>query len=100
MVQRGSPGPVHARCPSTRQKDTFSASERPQAPEPAQNVTANRALLTASSNGTRYAVKPCTQFIQETSSWLSLATRSKASVEILIRYLQSSPAVGSSRITS
>src|SRR5882672_8098552 len=31
----------------------------------------------------RYAVKPCTQFIQETSSWLSLATRSKASVELL-----------------
>src|SRR3954466_10147229 len=37
---------------------------------------------------------------QETFSWLSLATRSKASVELLIRYWQSSPSVGSNRMTS
>lgn len=37
---------------------------------------------------------------QDIASWLSLATRSKASVELLIRYWQSSPSVGSRRITS
>src|SRR5260221_4244596 len=40
------------------------------------------------------------QAAQEIASWLSLATRSKASVELLIRYWQSSPSVGSRRITS
>src|SRR5436305_1553572 len=39
-------------------------------------------------------------YLQETASWLSLATRSKASVELLIRYWQSSPSVGSRRMIS
>jgi len=45
------------------------------------------------------AVGP-TRVAQEMASWLSLATRSKASLELLIRYWQSSPSVGSWRITS
>src|SRR5271156_4127549 len=64
-----------------------------------QNVSANAGLLTAWK---RFLI-PCHQhnsidlsagsarFLQETASWLSLATRSKASVELLIRYWQSSP---------
>src|SRR5437773_9652788 len=58
-----------------------------------------RGLLTAIEVELR---KPaaCTQLFQEIASWLSLATRSKASVELLIRYLQLSPSVESIRITS
>lgn len=51
-------------------------------------------LLTTRWDGTHHTTEPGAQFLQDTTSWLSLATRSNASVELLIRYWQSSPSVG------
>jgi hypothetical protein len=56
-------------------------------------------LLTAVETESRQ-LAACEQMFQEIASWLSLATRSKASVELLMRYWQSSPSVGNRRITS
>src|SRR4029079_7216779 len=52
-----------------------------------------RGLLTAVEVEPRQP-PACAQLFQEIASWLSLATRSNASVELLMRYWQSSPSVG------
>jgi hypothetical protein len=85
VVQRRNPGPVHARCPLNAASDTSPTRKRFCRLRPSAEWFCERGRLTAVKTAPRQAAA-CAHEFQEMASWLSLATRSKASVELLMRY--------------
>src|SRR4051794_26595525 len=87
--------------PSREQRANGQSEHRESAAAPGPPFEGEAGLLTAAEYkfpGTRQCAGSVG--LQDSASWLSWATRSKASVELLIRYWQSSPSVGSKRMIS